>query len=115
MSGVSVYTVRRELRRRRTWRRFHVFWPDRDFIGVEAAPPTTALATRLYLHLKDLAADERIAFVLRVLEQQPLADVAAACDCSLATAKRRVARATTFLESRAANDPTLREHLRDQP
>jgi hypothetical protein len=31
VSGVSVYTVRRELRRRRTWRRFHVFWPDRDY------------------------------------------------------------------------------------
>jgi RNA polymerase sigma-70 factor (ECF subfamily) len=41
--------------------------------------------------LERVPADRRIAWMLRRVEGLPLAEVASACDCSLATAKRRVA------------------------
>jgi len=47
-----------------------------------------ALADRM---LRQLPANRRIAWMLRRVEGLPLADVAAACGCSLATVKRRIA------------------------
>jgi len=40
----------------------------------------------------------RIAWTLRNLDGMPLADVADACGCSLATAKRRIAAAHELIE-----------------
>ena len=44
-----------------------------------------------------LPADERIAWTLRYVERHRLETVAVMMDCSLATAKRRIARAQRFL------------------
>jgi RNA polymerase sigma-70 factor (ECF subfamily) len=43
--------------------------------------------------LTALPAEQRIAWTLRHVEGEPLEDVARACDCSVATAKRRIAAA----------------------
>ena len=47
-----------------------------------------ALADRM---LRQLPTNRRIAWMLRRVEGLPLADVASACECSLATVKRRIA------------------------
>ncbi len=61
----------------------------------------------VYTILDRLPADERIAFVLRFVEHHPLAEVAELTRCSLATAKRRIARATKAFDEFAAEDPDL--------
>lgn len=47
--------------------------------------------------LLKLPAEQRIAWMLRHIEGEPLEDVARACDCSLATVKRWIDAADTFL------------------
>ncbi len=68
----------------------------------------TREAVRITYHLLDrLPVDERVAFSLRVLDGMPLAEVAAACDCSLATVKRRIARAQMAFDQAASMHPAL--------
>jgi RNA polymerase sigma-70 factor (ECF subfamily) len=98
LGRIAVSLVRRRLRRERLLRFLGL---DRGFedasLEVLAAPSLRpddraelALADRV---LRRLPAEPRIAWVLRRVEGLPLADVASACNCSLATAKRRVAAA----------------------
>jgi len=61
----------------------------------------------VYRILGQLPPEDRTAFSLRVLDGMELADVAHACDCSLATAKRRIARAREHLETAARTEPAL--------
>jgi RNA polymerase sigma-70 factor (ECF subfamily) len=90
--------VRRRLRRRRWRALFHV----REPLGEVPAPGATAeqraLLARLYRVLEQLPVEARLAWVLRHLEGERLEDVARACGCSLATAKRRIAAAQHALE-----------------
>lgn len=96
LARIAVNLVRRRLRRARLLR---VLGLDRgaDDATLEAlASPTLppddqaelALVNRI---LRRLPAGPRIAWMLRRVEGLPLAEVAAACACSLATVKRRVA------------------------
>jgi len=48
--------------------------------------------------LKKLPAQDRMAWMLRHVEGMPLSEVATHCDCSLATAKRRIASAHRVVE-----------------
>ena len=57
-----------------------------------------ALISRLYEVLESLPVDERIAWSLRYLEGEPLDAIAAACGCSLSTAKRRVGAAKEVID-----------------
>ena len=47
-----------------------------------------------------ISVEDRLAWTLRNVEQEPLDAVAQACGCSLATAKRRIASAQAVLERR---------------
>ena len=96
---VTVRLARRKLRRRRV----------RAFIGLDAAPDYSRLAVeagqdkallimRAYRVLDRLPVDDRIAWTLRNVEGEPLDRVASICGCSLATVKRRIARAQAELE-----------------
>jgi RNA polymerase sigma-70 factor, ECF subfamily len=108
ITSVAVFTARDELRRRRR-RRFLVFLAD-DVPDVEApaSPPEAKEALRAtYRILSTLPADERIAFALRFIEGMELTEVAAACRVSLATVKRRVARAKSTFEAQAGHHPSL--------
>jgi len=49
--------------------------------------------------LANVAANVRIAWMLRQVEGLELAEVASACGCSLATAKRRIAAADTAVRA----------------
>ena len=62
------------------------------------------------IHLPD---DERMAFSLRFISEMQLTEVAAACRVSLATVKRRLARAESRFVDAAKDHPALRERLQN--
>ena len=96
LARIAVSLVQRRLRRARLRRALGL---DRGFddASLEAlASPSLRPDDRAELALADralrrLPAGPRIAWMLRRVEGLPLAEVASACDCSLATAKRRIA------------------------
>ena len=63
-----------------------------------ASPEERVLLSRVYTVLDELPAKERVAWTLRYLEGERLEDVAKLCGCSLATAKRWIARAHSAIE-----------------
>jgi RNA polymerase sigma-70 factor (ECF subfamily) len=95
---VTTRVARRRLRRR-WWRGlFHAHAPLLEVPAPGATPEQRALLSRLYRVLDELPVEQRIAWVLRHLEGERLEDVAKACGCSLATAKRRIGAAQHVLE-----------------
>jgi RNA polymerase sigma-70 factor (ECF subfamily) len=69
-------------------------------------------ATRAtYAILAAMDVDERIAFALRFIDGMELTEVAEACGVSLATIKRRLARAETAFAKRARENPALESWL----
>ncbi|MEZ4446018.1 MAG: sigma-70 family RNA polymerase sigma factor [Polyangiaceae bacterium] len=107
--GVTMRVAREELRRRRV-RRWLTLTPTGE-VPERSAPPrddehAEALA-RLDAMLDSIDATTRAVFVLRFVEDMPTTEVAEALDCSLATAKRRVKRASELVAARAAADPVL--------
>lgn len=114
VAAVTVNTVRSEIRRRRVRRWFGGQTTPSEWVHTPAAShETRELLERTYAVLARLPADERIAFALRFIDEQPLSDVAAACDCSLATIKRRISAAQARFRRLAERDPALAEHLRE--
>jgi RNA polymerase sigma-70 factor (ECF subfamily) len=115
VAAVTINTVRSEIRRRRVRRL--LLGSEPRALDLAEAPATSAedreLLRRTYAALERLPADERIAFALRFIDEQPLAEVAAACGCSLATIKRRLAAAQARFLRIAARDPALAERLRE--
>jgi RNA polymerase sigma-70 factor (ECF subfamily) len=117
LAQIAVSLVRRRLRRGRLMR---VLGLDRGAddatLGALAAPGTNA-DQRAELALVDKAlagvsANVRIAWMLRLVEGLELAEVASACGCSLATAKRRIAAAEAAV--RAHIGPTDAEDARGE-
>ncbi|WAS93682.1 RNA polymerase sigma factor [Nannocystis punicea] len=114
VAAVTVNTVRSEIRRRRVRRLFGMQAAAAEQVHTPAAShEARELLERTYGVLARLPADERIAFALRFIDEQPLGDVAAACDCSLATVKRRLSAAQARFRRLAERDPMLAEHLRE--
>jgi RNA polymerase sigma-70 factor (ECF subfamily) len=64
-----------------------------SMIASDSTPEEQAACAELYRALDRLPAQERVAWGLRYLQDEPLESVAALCGCSLATAKRRIAAA----------------------
>ncbi len=64
---------------------------------------------RLYEILDTLAPKLRIAYVLHVLDERPLAEVARLTDATLVATKLRVWRARQHVERRARGDALLRD------
>ncbi|HYQ15533.1 MAG TPA: sigma-70 family RNA polymerase sigma factor, partial [Polyangiaceae bacterium] len=78
-------------------------------------PPTDFEASQaiqaVYRVLGRLDTDQRIAFALRFVAGMELTEVAASCGVSLATIKRRLARAQLSFEAAAEREPALAEWL----
>ncbi|HEY0134464.1 MAG TPA: sigma-70 family RNA polymerase sigma factor, partial [Nannocystis sp.] len=110
VAAVTINTVRSEIRRRRVRR---LLFGESRAIDLAEAPAASheerELLRRTYAALERLPADERIAFALRFIDERPLAWIAAACDCSLATTKRRIAAAQARFARIAGRDPVLAE------
>lgn len=113
LTGVAVHTARRAIRKRTRWRWIRFFAPEdvpeapsdgHDHEASEALVATFRILGRL-------PADERIAFSLRFLDGMELTEVAAACEVSLATVKRRLRRAEDAFRAAAAKEPALSDRV----
>jgi RNA polymerase sigma-70 factor, ECF subfamily len=116
MTQIATRTAMDALRRRQTRRKWFSFrtspQPEIAVLEEPEGALDAQIALRLiYEILRDLPPEERAAFVLRRMEGGELGDVAAACGCSLATVKRRIARAEKTFFTLAAQNPALRECL----
>lgn len=102
LGAIVVRLVRTRLRRARI-QRFLGLAPnnpvDLDALASDAASPQVrAELAQVYGLLGLLSTEDRIAWTLRNVEQRRLEEVAAMCECSLATVKRRIAKAQRFIE-----------------
>lgn len=110
--SVSAHTAHHAIRRRKLTRMIF-FWQKTDPPEPIVEPDLGAREAlrRVYEALDQLPADERVAFALRRIDEMPLEDVASACEVSLATIKRRLARAEQRFLAMARRDPVLRSFL----
>lgn len=102
LAKVTVRRCLRQLRFRRLWGLLN----SSPTIGYErlaepsAGPEERRLVSEVYAALDRLPAHERIAWALRHVEGESVEQVAVLCECSLATAKRRIASAQDKLARR---------------
>ncbi len=105
LSVIAVRVARRKLhmRRMRSW-----FFGDKEsdqrvideLVSKGASTEQRALLGAVFRVLDTVPVAERLAWTLRMIEGEPLEEVARLCDCSLATAKRRVAAAQERIEKK---------------
>ncbi len=107
--AITVNTLRGELRRRRVRRILRFVDPAElpKLRVVETDLEAREALRRFYRILERLRQGDRIAFVLRVIEELPFSEVAAALDVSVPTARRRVERARSRVGRHVACDPLL--------
>jgi RNA polymerase sigma-70 factor (ECF subfamily) len=100
LAAITVRLARRTLRVRRL-KQWVLFDDAPDYLDVADARHSAVdrvLLAKVYEVLDTLPADERIAWALQYIEGEALERVASLCQCSLATVKRRVARAQAAIE-----------------
>ena len=112
VASVTVNVVRREIRSR-TYRRRVKLVPDsrHEWQGVPVSGEKMAFLRSFYGLLDRVSAGDRITFVLHYMEGYTLPEVAALAGYSLATAKRRIARARSWFEQEVLADPILASHV----
>ena len=100
LAAIAVRKAQRRLRRRRlrAWLGMTIPIAYGDAIDPGATPQDRLLLGSVYRVLDRLPAEQRIAWTLRYVEGEQLETVATLCDCSLATAKRRIAAAHAKVE-----------------
>ncbi|WP_181197846.1 RNA polymerase sigma factor [Enhygromyxa salina] len=116
ISRIAVFTARGYLRKRkrRWWLRSADPGQMPEQNSKEPSPHTSEVLRRTHLALDQMDADLRIPFALRELESMELAEIAQACECSVSTVKRRLARARKAFDRLAKKDPILSDWLGDQ-
>jgi len=113
LTSIAVRKARKCILRRQRWR-FIQLWPVAELPEREApaTPPEVSEALRCtYAVLARMPADERVAFALRFVAGMELTTVAAACEVSLATIKRRLSRAQVTFTDLASQHPVLSDWL----
>jgi RNA polymerase sigma-70 factor (ECF subfamily) len=95
LGTLTVRTSIRRLRRRRVRSFFGLDEGSRyaSLVSPNASPEQHALLSRIYSLLDDLPVNQRVAWTLRYVESHSLDEIGRLCNCSLATAKRRIAAA----------------------
>lgn len=111
--SVTALTARYELRRRWVgrWVRLGRDPEHPDVRAFHPDPEGREALTRFYKILDRVKPADRTAFVLRFIEGLELAEVAAALDTSLATAKRRITRVWKRVSLLVERDPALAHYL----
>jgi RNA polymerase sigma-70 factor (ECF subfamily) len=103
LAQIAVSQARRLFRRRKLWRLFGREGTRDlalDCLASPTAPPEACAELALVAQALDaVPMRERVAWVLRFVEDYQLDEVADACDCSLATAKRRIVAAQAVVEA----------------
>lgn len=113
LTRVAVFTARGLIRTRRRKRWLTFAEPERvpEMRAPEVSPEVRRAATCVYEVLEQLPGKLRIPFALRYVQGMQLMEVAASCDVSLATIKRRIARAEREFRRLAAKQPDLADWL----
>jgi RNA polymerase sigma-70 factor (ECF subfamily) len=113
IATLTVFTARGRIRRRRRWRWIRFVAPEEvPEVPVAAPQGETREAVRAtYAILATFPDDERLAFSLRFISEMQLTEVAAACRVSLATVKRRLARAEKRFVEAAKSHPALSDRM----
>jgi RNA polymerase sigma-70 factor (ECF subfamily) len=112
LSSIAVFQSKSFLRRQRRSRLLALLGDTRLTLPPSPATPEVSAALRAAYDLLDqLPPDERIPFVLRRVQGLQMEDVAEYCGVSLATAKRRLSRASERFGQLARSRPILREWL----
>lgn len=113
IASVAVFAARGHIRRRRRWRWISFLAPADipDAPATTASPESHSLVKSTYRVLDTLPENERLAFSLRFIAEMELTEVAAACDCSLATIKRRLRRAEEHFLEGARRIPSLNDRI----
>lgn len=115
MQTIAARTAYRAIRSRRA-RRWLRFWEPAELpeVAVDGVDPGVLEAhRRTYAVLDRLPAEERLIFALRYIDGMELSHIAALRDISLATVKRRLARAEERFTKLAEHDEVLRPWLRE--
>lgn len=112
---IAARTAYRSIRSKQA-KRWLRFWepnalPEVAVAGVE--PHLTEACRRTYAVLDRMPARERVPFLLRHVEKLELRDVAQSCNVSLATIKRRLARARERFATLAAHDSVLCDWVKE--
>jgi RNA polymerase sigma-70 factor (ECF subfamily) len=116
LSAIAVHTARASIERRVRQRRW-VFLPADDVLpepeSIDPGPGHEAREAlrATYALLDRLPVSERIAFALRYLDQMELTEIAASCNVSLASIKRRLKRAESRFVALARGTPALVGYL----
>jgi RNA polymerase sigma-70 factor, ECF subfamily len=99
---VTVRSSMRKLRVRALWNVFDLAEPPQydRLSDASAGPEERRLVAEVYRALDGVSAKERVAWVLRHVQGESLEDTALLCECSLATAKRRIAAAHAVVKTR---------------
>ena len=115
LSTIAVFVARAQirLRSRRSWLR--VFAPERTRARHLDPPSSDARRAlrEVYAVLDEMPVEHRMAFVLRYIHGTTLAEAAEDCGTSLATLKRRLARAERRFVEAVGQRPTLAQWLKD--
>ncbi len=112
LASIAVHTARDTIKhRKRARRRFVLFEPSKlpEPISNPDEMDDKEAVTAVYRLLDSLGVDARIAFTLRYINEMELTEVAQACKVSIATIKRRLAKAKRQFCALAKADPALRE------
>lgn len=109
--SVAANVLKWELRRRRTGRRVTLSATGTlpEVAGAPADVEARHALRRCYLIFDTLTADERIAFVLRYMEEMTVQEVAATLGISNSTAKRWVKSGAAKVTEQVARDADLRD------
>ena len=105
LAVVAVRKAQRRLQRRRMRTRLGLDG-GHDYSTVSAPgldPEDQVQLREIFAALDKISSADRVAWCLRYLQGESLAAVAKLCDCSLATAKRRIARAHNTLLAKGSD------------
>jgi RNA polymerase sigma-70 factor, ECF subfamily len=116
LASIAVHTARDTIKHRRRMRWLRFFEPSKlpeapSFIDDNGEREAVSAVYRL---LDTLSVDGRILFTLRYIQEMELTEVAEVCNVSLATIKRRLAKAKRQFYALAKADPILREWVEDE-
>jgi RNA polymerase sigma-70 factor (ECF subfamily) len=115
MQAITTRMAYRALQAQRA-RRWLRFWEPIELVEVSSPRVDAEVLDayrRTYAVLERMPTDERIVFALRHIDGMELSPIAVACEVSLATVKRRLARAEQRFAAAARRDEILRRWLEE--
>ena len=114
MVSIAMNTVRRELRRRqrrRTWFAFEDSDSAAERVPSTDDPKAKAALLQLSRILDQLTIDDRMVFVLHMVEKLPVIDVAESLNMSVSTVKRRLKRSSERVLRRVSRNSLLADYV----